>query len=350
MRVVVHLLLGVIFAAPVVVFVLTAVYLLSGATDGRTRWWTVLIPGLRHIERGRTRDGVVQLSLAILLVEFWVAHQYLGSLMIATLAVMGLGLLYFGSVAPTTSPAPVERGFRNERLALGVVVSCVALSLVGYGYYKNLPTSQQGGVGPGRLVEDGGYAFDGPIVASAVSGVPDGVREPVREILNMYASALQGLFDGYYLLDRNYNYWFHNELFVRNTPVRPGFRTEALAGIEQMRVRAGDASARLDQVRDELPPGTRAFLEEIRLFADHHFSRATEWEVLSAAFEQTRAGLQHATHLYEGKNKALGQELAALVAKHQAAIETTELADLSREFVQTSLGIHQAYENRIVGF
>ena len=41
--------------------------------------------------------------------------------------------------------------------------------------------------------------------------------------LIMYGASLEKLLDGYYLLDRNYNYHFHNELFVRSTPLVPSY-------------------------------------------------------------------------------------------------------------------------------
>ena len=41
----------------------------------------------------------------------------------------------------------------------------------------------------------------------------------VEQALTGYARAFERLLAGYYILDRNYNYDFHNELFLRSTPL-----------------------------------------------------------------------------------------------------------------------------------
>ena len=73
-------------------------------------------------------------------------------------------------------------------------------------------------------------------------------------------------------------------------------------------------------------------------------------ERMSAELEQTEAGLQHATHLFEGEGKVLGVRLADLLAKHQRVLEAPETAGVTREFAAVSRSVHAAYANRIVGF
>jgi hypothetical protein len=42
--------------------------------------------------------------------------------------------------------------------------------------------------------------------------------------------------DGYYILDRNYTWNFHNELLLRRTPLLPGYRSAGLRKIAEARV------------------------------------------------------------------------------------------------------------------
>jgi hypothetical protein len=73
-------------------------------------------------------------------------------------------------------------------------------------------------------------------------------------------------------------------------------------------------------------------------------------ERMSAEFERTQAGLQHATHLYEGEGKVLGVRLAEILNKHQAVLSANETRPVTSEFVNVSRAVHDAYANRIVGF
>ena len=71
---------------------------------------------------------------------------------------------------------------------------------------------------------------------------------------------------------------------------------------------------------------------------------------MSAEFERTPAGLQHATHIYEGEGKHLGVQLAALLDKHRGALTAATVSPVVSDFVAGSRAIHAKYANRIVGF
>jgi dihydroorotase (homodimeric type) len=73
-------------------------------------------------------------------------------------------------------------------------------------------------------------------------------------------------------------------------------------------------------------------------------------ERMSAEFEQTKAGLQHATHIYEGEGKYLGVQLGTLLEKHRAVLNSKEAGPTVAEFVTRARAIEAKYANRIVGF
>jgi hypothetical protein len=91
-------------------------------------------------------------------------------------------------------------------------------------------------------------------------------------------------------------------------------------------------------------------MDDVAAYAAFTFDRAAVLENMSAEFERTRAGLQHATHLYEGEGKVVGVRLSEILAKHQAALSSPIVAPLTTEFVASSRAVHEAYANRIVGF
>jgi hypothetical protein len=93
-----------------------------------------------------------------------------------------------------------------------------------------------------------------------------------------------------------------------------------------------------------------AFLEDVRRYAAFTFDRAPLLERMSAEFEATEAGLQHATHLYEGEGKVLGADLEALLDKHAVVLSVPAVRPLTGEFVVNAHEVRQAYANRIVGF
>ncbi len=67
-----------------------------------------------------------------------------------------------------------------------------------------------------------------------------------------------------------------------------------------------------------------ALLDDVRAYAAFTFDRAPVLERMSAEFERTEAGLQHATHLYEGEGKVLGVRLAEMLAKHDRVLTAPE--------------------------
>jgi hypothetical protein len=175
-------------------------------------------------------------------------------------------------------------------------------------------------------------------------------RDDLQFALTTYAASLQKMLDGYYILDRNYNFNFHNELFVRSTPLLPNYRSAGLARIEeaaQLRASADAAAGRI--VLDETNP-LHALLADVRAYVAFNFERAATLERLSRDFATTKAGLQHATHIYEGEGKYLGVQLVDLLDKHRAVLAAPDLAPIVGEFVRASRAIEEKYANRIVGF
>lgn len=150
MRLICHVLLAAIFGTPVMAAVLGARHLLAPRSDGRTvgRGWTrfflALVPGLRPLAEGRTREGTTLLAAALLAAEIWLADQYLGSLMIGTLIVMILGVLVYGSWPASHSGDEAVRRVQAERVAFAVLIVGVGTSLAAYVGYKNAPGAYQG--------------------------------------------------------------------------------------------------------------------------------------------------------------------------------------------------------------
>jgi hypothetical protein len=176
--------------------------------------------------------------------------------------------------------------------------------------------------------------------------------EGVRAALTGYARAFERLLAGYYVLDRNYNYHFHNELFLRSTPLLANYRTVGLARIreaEELRAEADRAAA---TARARLAPTDplAALVDDVAAYAAFTFGRAPVLEKMSAEAERTKAGLQHATHLYEGEGKVLSVQLDEIVAKHTGVLSSSVVAPVTAEFVTISRAVHDAYANRIVGF
>jgi len=323
MRIVVHVLLAAIFAMPVAVIVYAA------------KWALKL-----------TRAAARNLTLALLIAEFWLAYQFLGALMMATLVVMILLVLYFGF-----SPSRTDAGARSRRsaAALTFLIAGVAVSGGLYLGFKNRPGAYQGS--PSYYMDPtqaSGFQSSIAIRPGAVDVPPD--SDDLRIALTTYADCLQKVLDGYYILDRNYNYHFHNELFVRNTPLLPNYRSAGLALINDARNLRASADAAADRAHLPTYRAFGALLADVRAYVAFTFDRAATLERMSAQFEQTKAGLQHATHIYEGEGKYLGVQLADLLHKHQAVLTSPAAAPIVSEFVTKSRAIHDKYSNRIVGF
>jgi hypothetical protein len=174
----------------------------------------------------------------------------------------------------------------------------------------------------------------------------------VRAALTGYARALERLLAGYYILDRNYNYDFHHRLFLRRTTLLPNYRRVGLSRVREAEALRADADARASSARPTLaaddPLG--ALIDDVRAYAAFTFGRAPVLERMSAEFERTEAGLQHATHLYEGEGKMLGERLAGVLEKHRAVLAAPVVQPMTADFVATSRRVHEAYANRIVGF
>jgi hypothetical protein len=229
----------------------------------------------------------------------------------------------------------------------------MALSLALFFGYKNRPGAYQGS--PSHFMDPNQpeAAFqlhrapvpDAPVAAPQDPGI-------VRAALTGYGRALELLLDGYYVLDRNYNYDFHNRLFLRNTPLLADYRAAGLSRIAGAARLRNDADQAAVTARQVLPDGStlRALVDEVSAYVEFTFARAAVLERMSAEFERSEAGLQHATHLYEGEGKYLGVQLAAILAKHERVLSSPLTAPATSEFLMISRAVHDKYANRIVGF
>jgi hypothetical protein len=323
MRIIVHVLLAAIFAMPVAVVVFAA-------------------RGLFKLSPVAARN----LTIALLVAEFWLAYQFLGALMIATLVIMIVIVWYAGSRRPSND---AQSHGRKSAAALVMLIVGGVLSGGLYLGFKNRPGAYQGS--PSYYMDAtqaSGFQSTINVPAGAVA-VPVNADD-VKMALTTYADCLQKLLDGYYILDRNYNYHFHNELFVRNTPLLPNYRSAGLSEIEHARQLRAAADAAADRVNLSSDTPLGAVLADVRAYVAFNFDRAATLERMSAEFETTKAGLQHATHIYEGEGKYLGLQLADLLNKHQAALRSPAAAPLAADFVTKSRAIHERYSNRIVGF
>lgn len=353
MRFVTHLLLAAIFATPVAVVVLAARHALpSGRIAPHSPILNVL-PGLRLLAQGRMREGTAFLGAALFVLQMWIAVVWLGTLMIVTLIVLAMAMLWYGS-SPASHPVTRtrRRGY-GERFALAVLLGGVVLSLGLYFALKNRPGAYQGS--PSHYLDPSqqgaGYDLTRIQVPSAPPATPS-QPEQVRAAFATYGRSIERLLSGYYILDRNYTWDFHNELFLRSTPLLPNYRAAALARIEEARQLRAEAEQNAVAARATLGAGSplAAALDEVRAFVAFNFDRAAVLEEMSAGFERTKAGLQHAAHLYEGEGKIVSEQLAALLTKHRAVLESPATAPVTAEFARIGTAIQTAYANRVVGF
>lgn len=324
MRIIVHLLLAAIFAMPVAVIVYAA------------RWMRQL-----------SRRASLNLTIGLLVLEMALAYAFLGALMLATLVVMIAAAWYFGSRERSSD---VRSHHRREVLALWMLIGGVAVSGALYLGFKNRPGAYQGSPSFYMDPSQPGGGFQSAIaVPTGVVSVPPNGGE-LQHALATYAASLQKMLDGYYILDRNYNYHFHNELFVRSTPLLPDYRAAGLELIDEARALRASADAVADRVvlTDDNP--LKALLADVRGYVAFNAARAATLERMSGEFETTKAGLQHATHIYEGEGKYLGVQLAALLDKHRAVLTSPEAQIIVATFVSAGRAIEQKYANRIVGF
>jgi hypothetical protein len=291
---------------------------------------------------------------ALLLLEIWIAYRYLGAIMVGLLVaslIAYLGWILARRRAQVRDTPRIAGG----SAALSLLLVGISLSLALYLGYKHRPGAYQGSPhhfhDPSRPGED--YSLEnGRLPAGEAAPLPTETLAEAGAVLSSYGEALERLLSAYYVLDRNYNYAFHNALFLRHTPVVPGFRAKALEAIAEARRQseeAGEKRAALGETLVCTHP-LSAFLEEVARFSDFQFERARVLEAMSGRFEKTEAGLQHATHLYEGEGKILGIRLAQVVRKHRPLLDRPEFAGVASPFLEAALRIEARYADRIVGF
>lgn len=352
MRLLTHILLAFIFGTPVAVVALGLRHLSSrpavqAALRAAPLAW---VPGLRLLADGRTREGVAMVAALLIGVEMVVAHVALGTLMLVTLVVMLIAVLVYGSTPAAATDS--QRQARNrDRRALVLFVTGLVLSVGLYVGYKNRPGAYQGS--PSYLLdpsqEAAGYNFTLiPAASGTVDALPPAEASVVADALTTYATALEQLVAGYYIVDRNYTWHFHNELFMRSWPVLPEYRAVALARIAEAR----STAARADALMVAPPPGSAlaALVDDVQAYVAFNFHRADVLERLTAEFEKTRAGLQHAAHIYEGEGKLVGLGLQELLRKHAVVLASDALVQVTGPFEDISRRVHASYANRIVGF
>lgn len=351
MRVIVHVLLALLFGFPVAVVAMAARWVVTPGPP-LPLVWRVLVPGLAQLRAGRAREGAALLGAMLLVAEMWVAVQFLGTLMVITLVLLVWGVLAYG-FASSRHPSPGRQRQATERAALAAVIAGVVVSLGLFFAFKHRPGAYQGS--PSYFMDPAqqgsGFQLDRVVVPAGAPERPPNADE-VRAALSAYARAFDTLLAGYYVLDRNYNYDFHNRLFLRSTPLLPNYRAVGLEKVHAAVQLRHDADALAARARAGLPEADplTALLDDLRAYAAFTFDRAPVLEQMSAGFEQTQAGLQHATHLFEGEGKVLGVRLAEILAKHHRVLGAPALQSVTAEFVTVSRSVHDAYANRIVGF
>ena len=204
MRIIVHVLLAAIFAMPVAVIVYAARWMMEAVADGQSRNLTLALAGRRD------RAGV----------------SFLGALMIGD---AGRDDRRCCGCSDARAAARRARRARRSAMALAVLIGGVdglrrAVSGIqeSAGRVPGQPKLLHGSLATaGRLRVDRGHS------SRCDRDRPDG--DDLQTALTTYAGSLEKLLDGYYILDRNYNYHFHNELFMRSTPLLPNYRAAGLA-------------------------------------------------------------------------------------------------------------------------
>jgi len=302
---------------------------------------------------GRLREGSAVLAAALFVLETWLADQYLGTLMIVTIIVMTLAVLIWGSrpEQPARSDAAARAG--SERLALILALTSIVVSAGAFVGYKNRPGAYQGS--PSAFMDPGqqsvAYRLDRIAVPARPPSAP---RDPAAATaaLAAYGRTLDKLLAGYHILDRNYTYDFHNQLFLRDTPLVANYRTAGLGLVEQARLVRADAEGKGAAARAGIPDDDplAALLDDLRDYVAFMFDRAPILERLSGGFEKTQAGLQHAAHLYEGEGKYLATSVSQLLEKHKGVLEAPAFSAITADFNRSARSIVEMYANRVVGF
>jgi hypothetical protein len=355
MRVICQVLLAAIFAAPAAIVVQAARYWLAPKPGRPTvsPMLTFWLPGLRALAEGRTREGCGLALATLFALEIVAAQIFLGTLMVATLVAMTVGALFYAASRPPETVDPNLTQQRKERLALTVLVAGAAISAAVYFGFKYRPGAYQGS--PSAFMDpaqsDKMYPMGRIAVPARAPAAPKS-PEAVREALNSYAATLEMLLTGYHILDRNYTYAFHNELFLKHTPLRSNFRAAGLAKIDEARklYEAADRQEAAARAAVAGEDSLAALLDEMQAFAAYNFQRAPALERMSGEFERTPAGLQHAAHLYEGECKMLSTNIRSLLDKYKVALSSPTVEPVTRDFATSCKSIWQAYANHVVGF
>lgn len=355
MRAVTTVLLVAIFAAPVAVIVLSARSFYDPASGRRRSAGAVLglVPGVRQLAAGQRRLGSALLTATLLVLEIPLALLYVGALLIYSLTAVIVGALAWASQPDAEVRDAARERARSERFALGVLIAGVIISAGTFLAYRNAPGAYQGS--PSFFMDpaqkDKNYRMDAVAVPAGDPAAPPSA-EALGEALTQAGKAFDQLASSYNILARQYTWDFHNELFVRHDPLLPNYREVGLAGVKEASATWAKAKPRLAELRAGLKDGDplAALLDDVAGYAEFNVSRAPTLEHMSLSFQRTRAGLQHAAHLYEGEAKYLGDGLAGIVHKHQRAVDAPAVAGVTREFATTVNRIHDAYSNRIIGY
>jgi hypothetical protein len=318
-----------------------------------SRLLTAWLPGLRALAEGRTREGCGMAAAALFAAEIIAAHIFLGTLMVLTLIAMTVGALFYAAGRPSVTIDAVAAQQRKERFALVVLVAGVAMSAALYFGFKYRHGAYQGS--PSAYLDPAQKDKLYPIHRLPVPALaPTAPKSPeaVHQALCGYAATLEKLLAGYHILDRNYTYHFHNELFLKQTPLITNYRAVGLAKVEEARKLREVADAQGAAVRATMSSDDPlvALLDELRAYAAYNFDRAPTLERMSGEFERTPAGLQHAAHLYEGESKMLGIGIRDILNKYQTVLSSSATAAETRDFAATCQSVWQAYAHHVVGF
>ena len=315
--------------------------------------FTAWMPGLRALSEGRTREGCGLVAATLFALEILAAHIFLGTLMVLTLIAMTLGALFYAAGRPSETVDAIVARERKERFALVVLLAGVALSAAIYFGFKYRPGAYQGS--PSAFMDPAQknklYQIRRLAVPARAPSLPKS-PETVRQALSSYAATMEMLLAGYHILDRNYTYHFHNELFLKQTPLLTNYRAVGLAKVEEARKLRAVADAQGATARATLAGDDplAALLDELRAYAAFNFDRAPMLERKSGEFERTPAGLQHAAHLYEGESKMLGAGIRDILNKYQAVLSSPATEPVTRDFAATCQSVWQAYARHVVGF
>jgi hypothetical protein len=356
MRWVCHILLAAIFAMPVAVVVLGVRYLIvSKAGAGRNGiGWVRWLPGGRQMAQGHVSLGSGLLAVTLLAGEICVAYEFLGILMVITVLSLILTTVVCVALGARNSATDFKlRGPPTERFALILLAAGVLGSATAYFGFKHRPGAYQGS--PSAFMDPGQKNAFYPLGIIAVRDrAPKTPAHPesVERALNLYGQTIERLAGGYHILDRNYTYDFHNQLFLRKTPLLAGYRTAGLKQVEEARQLATEAQAAAAEAKhflEEADP-IRALVEDVQGYVEFNLRRAPVLGQMSGEFEKTAAGLQHAAHLYEGESKALGVNLQALLRKHQRVLDSPATSAVTAQFVRQCHQIYRAYAHHVVGF